>query len=165
VNTDFPEPAFVNQHVALVRPDRSKVHPRYLAFALHSEVGRVQFKNSEYGGTKQGLGLDDVKSALLPVPPVLEQGLLCSYLENKLRDLLEAIDVNQREISLVREYRTRLVADVVTGKLDVREVAARLPLEAEEPEIEPGVEEQAQGEEGIENGDLIAAAEQAGDAE
>jgi len=33
----------------------------------------------------------------------------------------------QNEISLLREYRTRLIADVVTGKLDVREAAARLP--------------------------------------
>ncbi len=40
----------------------------------------------------------------------------------------------QREISLLREYRTRLIADVVTGKLDVREAAARLPDEVEEPE-------------------------------
>jgi len=36
----------------------------------------------------------------------------------------------EREIELLREYRTRLVADVVTGKLDVREAAARLPEEA-----------------------------------
>ena len=33
----------------------------------------------------------------------------------------------EREINLLREYRTRLIADVVTGKLDVREVAAALP--------------------------------------
>ena len=38
------------------------------------------------------------------------------------------------EIRLLREYRTRLIADVVTGKLDVREAAARLPEEVEEPE-------------------------------
>ena len=37
----------------------------------------------------------------------------------------------EREIELLREYRTRLVADVVTGKLDVREAAAQLPVEAE----------------------------------
>ncbi|HDO33490.1 MAG TPA: hypothetical protein ENH08_00010, partial [Chromatiales bacterium] len=37
------------------------------------------------------------------------------------------------EISLLREYRTRLIADVVTGKLDVREAALRLQDEAEEP--------------------------------
>jgi type I restriction enzyme S subunit len=39
-----------------------------------------------------------------------------------------------REISLLREYRTRLIADVVTGKIDVREAAARLPGEDEKPE-------------------------------
>jgi len=37
------------------------------------------------------------------------------------------------EIDLLREYRTRLIADVVTGKLDVREAAARLPDETAEP--------------------------------
>jgi type I restriction enzyme S subunit len=49
-----------------------------------------------------------------------------------------------REIRLLREYRTRLIADVVTGKLDVREAAARLPEEAEEPE--PLDEAEALGE-------------------
>jgi type I restriction enzyme S subunit len=36
----------------------------------------------------------------------------------------------EREIELLREYRTRLIADVVTGKLDVRAAAAQLPVEA-----------------------------------
>lgn len=40
----------------------------------------------------------------------------------------------RHEIDLLREYRTRLIADVVTGKLDVREGAARLPDESEELE-------------------------------
>ena len=40
------------------------------------------------------------------------------------------------EIELLREYRTRLVADVVTGKLDVREAAARLPDEAPPDTVE-----------------------------
>lgn len=39
----------------------------------------------------------------------------------------------EHQISLLREYHTRLIADVVTGKLDVREAAARLPNETEEP--------------------------------
>ena len=37
------------------------------------------------------------------------------------------MNAGEREIDLLREYRTRLIADVVTGKLDVREAAARLP--------------------------------------
>ena len=39
-----------------------------------------------------------------------------------------------REIVLLYEYRARLIADVVTGKLDVREASARLPDEVEELE-------------------------------
>ena len=41
--------------------------------------------------------------------------------------------MHRREIALLREYRTRLIADVVTGKLDVREAAAQLPDEVDEP--------------------------------
>ena len=33
----------------------------------------------------------------------------------------------EREIELLREYRTRLTADIVTGKLDVRTAAEALP--------------------------------------
>lgn len=40
----------------------------------------------------------------------------------------------EREISLLHEFCTRLIADVVTGKLDVREAALWLPDESEEPE-------------------------------
>ncbi|RMG41112.1 MAG: hypothetical protein D6725_02060, partial [Planctomycetota bacterium] len=36
-------------------------------------------------------------------------------------------DTARREMHALNEFRTRLIADVVTGKLDVREVAARLP--------------------------------------
>ena len=46
------------------------------------------------------------------------------------RSRTSAISRLEREIDLLREYRTRLVADVVTGKLDVREAAAWLPEEA-----------------------------------
>ena len=50
-------------------------------------------------------------------------------------------------IDLLREYRTRLIADVVTGKVDVREAAARLPDEAEEPEPLDEAEVESEAEE------------------
>ena len=57
-------------------------------------------------------------------------------IEVSTHDLNDAISAARREIDLLREYRARLIADVVTGKLDVREVAARLtkvdPLAAED---------------------------------
>ncbi len=45
-----------------------------------------------------------------------------------------ASDAVERQIQHLTQYRTRLIADVVTGKLDVREAASRLPDEAEGPE-------------------------------
>ena len=58
------------------------------------------------------------------------------------------------------EYRTRLIADVVTGKLDVRESATRLPEEAEEPEPSPRPSAIADADEDAAD-DLDAASEEA----
>ena len=55
------------------------------------------------------------------------------------------------EIALFREYRTRLIADVVTGKLDVREAAARLPAEVDEPESLDDAEVDETAEEDVED--------------
>jgi type I restriction enzyme S subunit len=52
-----------------------------------------------------------------------------------------AISRLEQEITLLREYRTRLVADVVTGKLDVREVAAGLPEEIQSDDVQDATEE------------------------
>jgi len=161
VDVDLSAPTFVNQHVALVRPNHRVIYPRYLAFALHSEVGRIQFKADEYGGTKQGLGLDNVKSALVPLPPVPEQIAICSDLDTRLAGLAVTIRDTERAIDLFREYRTRLIADVVTGKLDVREAAAKLPDEAEEPERFDEVEAMAKDDEEGDDADLDAVFEEA----
>ena len=68
----------------------------------------------------------------LPIiqPPPEEQRRIVRAFQAETADLNDAISRLEREIELLREYRARLVADVVTGKLDVREVAARLPEKA-----------------------------------
>ena len=63
----------------------------------------------------------------LAFPPVGEQESILSALLNETLPLTTAISRLEREIELLREYRIRLIADVVTGKLDARETAARLP--------------------------------------
>ena len=68
----------------------------------------------------------------------------------------QAIDHAQREIALLREYRTRLIADVVTGKVDMRAAAQGLPDEVEE--MEPLDEVEAMGDTGEENTDDLDAA-------
>jgi type I restriction enzyme S subunit len=71
----------------------------------------------------------------IPLPPLSEQAAIVRYLDEATASTDSAIAHARREIELLREYRTRLIADVVTGKLDVREAAASLPDEAEGPEL------------------------------
>jgi hypothetical protein len=61
--------------------------------------------------------------------PIWLQQIL-SFIDGETGHLSRAITDTEREITLLREYRTRLISDVVTGKLDVREVAKGLPEEA-----------------------------------
>jgi type I restriction enzyme S subunit len=67
------------------------------------------------------------------MPSLKEQLEIVNRIDAETSGITAAISRLEREIELLREYRTRLVADVVTGKLDVREVSARLP---DEPPID-----------------------------
>ena len=69
-------------------------------------------------------------------PPAEEQWRIVGKIHGETAELDTAITRLERQIELLREYRTRLVADVVTGKLDVREAAARLPDEAAPDTVE-----------------------------
>lgn len=62
-----PEEAYINQHLCLIRPNR-KVAPRFVATVLKSHLGRSYFDVSQYG-LKQGLSLEDVLEAPMPLPP------------------------------------------------------------------------------------------------
>lgn len=65
----------------------------------------------------------------MPFPPREEQEKIAKHVDTKTVVFDTAISRLKREIDLLREYRTRLIADVVTGKLDVREAALLLPVE------------------------------------
>jgi type I restriction enzyme S subunit len=73
------------------------------------------------------LRTDSWAAFCLPIPPLSEQRSITNHLETGLAKTERATSRLEREIDLLREYRTRLVADVVTGKLDVREAASKLP--------------------------------------
>ncbi|MBS0446731.1 MAG: restriction endonuclease subunit S [Proteobacteria bacterium] len=67
--------------------------------------------------------------AVMWYPPQKEQALILDFVAQECRPIDRAISRLEREIELFLEYRTRIVADAVTGKLDVRNVAAWLPNE------------------------------------
>ncbi len=84
----------------------------------------------------------------LIIPPIDEQKSIVAWLKEETKGADIAIGRTEEEISLLREYRTCLIADVVTGKLDVREAAARLP--DPEAEVEPDIAEAEDEEDALE---------------
>ena len=99
---------------------------------LNSRTTRDQIENAAkttVGSFK--VNNQHVRQLWLRLPPHDEQVLIMSEIEQRTAALSVRYERARREISLLLEYRTRLIADVVTGKLDVREAAAGLPDEPE----------------------------------
>jgi type I restriction enzyme S subunit len=120
----------VNQRVCILRPVR--VHPQFLAFAANRHPELLAHDD---GFNQTHLPNAAFKIMRLPLPPLDEQAVVAERLVRKSMACEAAVHRAQREIELLAEFRTRLIADVVTGKLDVRKAAARLPDEAEEPDL------------------------------
>ena len=92
-----------------------------------SSVFIQQAESIPAGTAQKVLNLGDLRDFDIAVPPPSEQAAIVGYLDQATADIDTAITRAEREIELLNEYRTRLIADVVTGKLDVREAAAALP--------------------------------------
>jgi len=74
------------------------------------------------GGVRQSIGYGEIKRRLIPVPPVEEQQEIVDYCYSLRADIERLIAEVKKEISLITEYRTRMISDVVTGKVDVRDI-------------------------------------------
>ena len=77
--------------------------------------------------TQGNLNVDRVGSQWIPIAPVDEQKLVVRQIEAITVGLNTAIRRFEREGDLLREFRIRLIADVVTGKVNVRDAVAGLP--------------------------------------
>ena len=136
--TDIGVPALVDYaaadlvcgyHLGMLRPDDTLVHPGYLFRALSDSGVTRQFRVAANGVTRYGLSRHAIRSVRIPLPPVVEQHAIVGFLDHADRMIQRHVSAARRQIALLQEYSTRLTADVVTGKLDVRAAAAQLPNE------------------------------------
>ena len=107
--------------------------PRFLYFALRAAAKGNAFSDGHVSTIAHLTG-EKLRGHPFPFPPREEQQAIAQWIDGELVNIGDATECTAQQIDLLREYRTRLIADVVTGKLDVREAAARLPDEVEEPE-------------------------------
>jgi type I restriction enzyme S subunit len=104
-----------------------------------------------------------VRQLWLSLPPYDEQLAIIKDIEQKISGPSACVRQAERDIFLLHEYRTRLIADIVTGKLDVREAAATLPDEANGREEFDGAEVVVDGNEAAEDADLDTTVEEVSD--
>ena len=129
-------PSLLLQRVARLRPT-SRLEASFLLVLLRGRLFADYMAPIFTGISVPHLSPEQIKRFKVALPPVDEQAEIVRFIDSETAGLDTAISRLNREIDFLREYRTRLVADVVTGKLDVREAAARLPLDEVELALEP----------------------------
>lgn len=109
------------------------VSGEWLLQVLRSQITQEHLKARVRGATVKGINIRDLKRVPIAVPPSDEQEEIAQFIRLNVSRLDLTATASRRQIDLLDELRTRLIADVVTGKLDVR-AAAKL---ADDPAAGP----------------------------
>lgn len=128
---DIAVPAYVSEelsdvicayHLSLIRVDVQIAIGEFIYYGFSSDQLSYQFRISANGVTRYGLSQGAIKNGIFPIPSLSEQTEICKYLSLTTINIETLIQKSTVAISLIQEYRTRLIADVVTGKIDVRNI-------------------------------------------
>ena len=138
----------------LLRCRKNMILPKFFRIIFSSSGIAEELQLSSIGATMANLNEGVVARQRIPLPTLEDQAMIIDWIASKARTIEVSMSSIANEIILLREYRTSLIADVVTGKLDVRQVAAGLPEEAMDDELieDEGLEDLEAGEEDL---DLI----------
>ena len=121
-------------------------------FGLGNGIMYIESKTSGKLNTiRLRIPMTRLKKVMLPRPPSEEQSAIVRHLFKVISESTAALESTESQIVLLHEFRTRLISDVVTGKLDVREAAANLPDELEEDLLEDQ-EQEEETDEDLEDG-------------
>jgi type I restriction enzyme S subunit len=102
----------------------SDINKNYLTFLLRSSIARFQYERAATGtsGSMQNIGQDTIKDLIFPLPPKFDRDLIFEYLKSSFLKLDKIQEATQKAIDTLKEYRTALITNAVTGKIDVRQV-------------------------------------------
>jgi len=122
----------INQHMAYITPNLNRISGEFLQLFLKGMYSVLRFISESSGSTRAALTVQDLKDFKVLIPSLDEQEHIVHGVKQRTSNLDEAAKHALQEIKLVQEYRTRLIADVVTGKVDVRGMAFEMPEDFED---------------------------------
>ncbi len=106
--------AYINQHVALARP-QSDVNSKYVAWFIASPEGQDQLSALQRGATKKGLGLDDIRSLRVPMAPPDAQNQIVAEIEKQFTRLDAGVEALKRLQAHLRRYRAAVLKAACEG--------------------------------------------------
>jgi type I restriction enzyme S subunit len=102
-------------------PDKVQLLSDFLYFVTRSNAYE-NWKNSIFiQATIQNIGADKYNNFILSIPAIEEQEIISRHIEKETSRIDTLITKTQKQIDLLQEYRTALISEVVTGKIDVRD--------------------------------------------
>lgn len=116
----------ISQRMMIFRID-ARHYDRFVMWALNGRSTYGQALQDVMGATAPHVNISTIRNYVLALPELHEQREIVDHMEAQVLPIEVAASRLQKEIDLLREYRARLVADVVTGKFDIREPAVQLP--------------------------------------
>ncbi|MFC7445610.1 restriction endonuclease subunit S [Mesoflavibacter profundi] len=108
----------------LLKPNK-KIDGKYLYYS--SKVFTKELRKYSTGVKVFRFNINDLKTIYTSIPPIEEQIKISEYIQSELNTVTKTITTIEKEITLVEEYKTALIAEAVTGKIDVRDF--KLPTE------------------------------------
>ena len=114
-------PVYCGGDLIIFRP-KAMVNAKYSGYSLDSAKAQDQKSKMGRGVSIMHIYSNQLKYLWTPIPPVEEQEAIAGYIDESTEAIDKSISQTRRQIELIEEYRTRLIAYVVTGKLDVRMV-------------------------------------------
>jgi restriction modification system DNA specificity domain protein len=122
------------------------INPKYLFYALKSRS--IELKRSATGIKVYRFKINDLKAIKIPVPSLKVQEKIVQEIENSLMLITERLKNSELKINGLEALKQSLIAEVVTGQIDVRNVV----IPAYE-KVDSVVDEEIEGEELLEDGD------------
>ncbi len=106
-------------HIIRIKPDRVKILPKYLITLLNSFSYRNYLVSVSESVTMTTISQDKIKDIVFHLPPLTEQNQIVEYLDYKTKEIDDMVQLEQKKIDLLKEYRKSLISEVVTGKIKV----------------------------------------------
>ena len=126
-NVNFASGRFwASEHAVVVTPNNG-----YLTAWLGNLLSAMNLGQYSVAAAQPGLAVETIKALRIPVPPPLEQAGIAEFIASKSEQAETVIRAEETAVRLLRELRTSLISEVVTGKIDVREV--EVPTEKVQP--------------------------------